>query len=239
MANAIESRTVKNIVTWLLTSSFALYSLSSTLPTAYGMMQVLQEKKGDSKSKLYSIYGSVIKGTFVKEEDQFIHFRDLDYPNMVRIFKRNEIYKLVLPDGTIYFENNSLKATYERNFSLREKGTKAIPSDYTRLTAFSKNVPAWEKEMLIVNFRDGTSAKLNNFIFMSGNDSVTEDTLLYKKGSYIYKMPVNKISSFEVKRFNKGRSLNYTIPLVLVVSVIFGGLIHKQVHCHHGVTECK
>ena len=93
--------------------------------------------------------------------------------------------------------------------------------------------------MLIVNFRDGTSAKLNNFIFMSGNDSVTEDTLLYKKGSYIYKMPVNKISSFEVKRFNKGRSLNYTIPLVLVVSVIFGGLIHKQVHCHHGVTECK
>ena len=239
MANTIESRTVKNIVTWLLTLSFALYSLSSTLPSAYGMMQVLQEKKGDSKSKLYSINGYVIEGTFVKEEDQYIYFRDPRYSNMVRKFKKNEIYKLVLPDGTIYFENNSLKATYERNFSLRENGTKAIPSDYTRLTAFSKNIPAWENEMLIVHFRDGTSVRLNKFIFMPGKGFFAEDTLLYKKGTVTYKSPVNKISSFEVKRFNMERSLSYTIPLVLVVAAIFGALAHRKVHCHHGVTNCE
>ena len=232
MACTVENRTVKNIVTWLLTLSFALYSLSSTLPTAYGMMQVLQEKKGDSKSKLYSIYGSVIKGTIVKEEEQIIYFRDINYPNMVRQFKKNEIYKLVLPDGTIFMENNSLKATYERNLSLREKGRIPISSNNT-------NVPAWNNEMLIVHFRDGTSAKLNNFIFMSGNDSVTEDTLLYKRGSYIYKTPVNKISSFEVKRFDKERSIRETIYIAIVGSIILGAIVHRKGHCHHGETECK
>ena len=232
MACTVESRTVKNIVTWLLTLSFALYSLSSTLPTAYGMMQVLQEKKGDSKSKLYSIYGSVIKGTFVKEEDQIIYFRDINYPNMVRQFKKNEIYKLVLPDGTIFMENNSLKATYERNLSLREKGRIPISSNNT-------NVPAWESEMLIVRFRDGTSASLDKFLFIGGKDLVTEDTLLYKRGSYIYKTPVNKISSFEVKRFDKERSIRGTIYIAVVGSIILGAIVHRKVHCHHGVTECK
>ena len=240
MANTIESRTVKNIVTWLLTLSFALYSVSSTLPTAYGMMQVLQDKKGDSKSKLYSIHGYVIEGTFIKEEDQYIYFKDPSYRyNPVRLFKKEEIYILVLSDGTIYLENNSLKATYERNFSLRENGTKARPFDYTRLTALSKNVPAWENEFLIVHFRDGTSARLNKFIFMAGEDFVTEDTLLYKKGTVTYKTPINKISSFEVKRFNKGRSLKYTIATVLAVAAIIGALSPRKVHCHHGVTECK
>lgn len=232
--NTIESRTVKNIVTWLLTFSFALYSLSSTLPTAYGMMQVLQEKKSDSKSKIYSIYGIVIKGTFVREEGQIIHFRDLNYPKMVRKFNKNEIYKLVLPDGTIYFENNSLKATYERNFTLREKELKAISFDDTRLTAFSKNVPAWENEMLIVHFRDGTTKRFNKFLFMDGKDLLAEDTLLYKIGKYAYKTSINKISTIEVKRFNKDRSLKYTIPTVLALAVIFGAIVHRKVHFHHG-----
>ena len=236
MACTVESRTVKNIVTWLLTLSFALYSLSSTLPTAYGMMQVLQEKKGDSKSKLYSIYGSVIKGTIVKEEEQIIYFRDINYPNMVRQFKKNEIYKLVLPDGTIFMENNSLKATYERNLSLREKGRIPISSNNT-------NVPAWKNELLIVHFRDGTSASSDKFLFMRGKDFLAEDTLLYKRGSYIYKTPVNKISSFEVRRFNKERSLSWTIPIAVFGSIILGAIVHRKVHCHHpevlGSTECE
>ena len=248
MANTIESRTVKNIVTWLLTLSFALYSLSSTLPTAYGMMQVLQEKKGDSKSKLYSIYGSVIKGTIVKEEEQIIYFRDINYPNYVRQFKKNEIYKLVLPDGTIFMENNSLKATYERNLSLREKGIMERNLSLREkgripISSNNTNVPAWNNEMLIVHFRDGTSAKLNNFIFMSGKDLVTEDTLLYKRGSYIYKTPINKISTFKVKRFNKERSISWAIFTAVVGSVILGAILHRKVHCHHperlGGIECE
>ena len=204
------------------------------------MMQVLQDKKGDSKSKLYSIYGYIIEGTFVKEQDEFIHFRDPSFPNMVRIFKKYEIYKLVLPDGTIYFENNSLKATYERNFSLREKGIKPISSNKINVTAWGKNVPAWKNELLIVKFRNGTSASFDKFLFMGGKDLLAGDTLLYKKGRHSYKTPINNISTIEVKRFNRGRSLSYTIPIVIAASVILGAIVHREVHCHHGEgTECE
>ena len=198
------------------------------------MMQVLQDKKGDSKSKLYSIYGYIIEGTFVKEQDEFIHFRDPSYQNNpVRKFKKSEIYKLVLSDGTIYLENNSLKATYERNFSLREKGIEAIPSDYT-------NVPKWKNESLGVNFSDGDTKTLYHYLFISGKDLLTEDTLLYKMGTYTYKTPVNKISTIKVKRFNKERSLSWTIYTAVFVSVILGAIVHRKVHCHHGEgPECE
>ena len=239
MANTIESRTVKNIVTWLLTLFFAIYSLSSTLPTAYGMMQVVQTKEGETKSKLYSIYGYVIEGKFVKEEDQFIYFRDSKNTNYLRKINKAEIFKLILPDGTIYLENNSLKATYERNLSLRAIRM-PILSNNTIVTAWGKNVHAWKNESLIVNFRDGSTKTLYQYLFISGKDFLAEDTLLYKRGSYIYKTPVNKISTYEVKRFNKEESLSWTILIAVVGSIILGAIVHREVHCHHGEgTECE
>ena len=166
---------------------------------------------------------------------------------MIRKFKKYEIYKLVLPDGTIYLENNSLRATYERNLSLREKGRMERNLSLREkgripISSNNTNVPTWKNELLIVHFRDGTSASLDKFLFMDGKDLLAEDTLLYKMGTYTYKTPINKISTFKVKRFNKERSLIWTIPTTVFVSVILGAIVHRKVHCHDyedGRYECE